>query len=85
MKLSGEDLKALHQSWQEVLDAEMRLGKARAQAKIEEGTAELAKQVHNELVARLLVKAGARPLAHVIDMETGEIARAPSPPAKVGT
>jgi hypothetical protein len=38
MKLSDEDPKALHASWESALDAEMRLGRVRAQLKIEEGS-----------------------------------------------
>ena len=79
MRISDEDLKLLHASWQAVLEADMKLGKARARLKMEEGAAELAHHEHNELVGRLIAKAGGRPLAHVIDMDTGELEKAPEP------
>ena len=84
MKISDDSLKALHQSWQSVLQAEMKLGRARTLLKIDEGNAELARHDHNELVSKLLLEAGGRPLAFVINMETGELEKV-APPNAGGT
>ena len=81
LRVSDLNLKALHASWQAVLQAEMKSGRARTLLKIDEGNAELARHDHNELVSRLLIEAGGRPLAFVINMETGELEKV-APPSR---